>query len=287
AKAGQAVKDYLATLDDAAFGAASDVRPKFISPSDPAAQWTGALRGPAFFAYADNYLVDTANAIIVDVEASRAIRQAEVGAARAMIDRVADRFGLHPKRLAGDSAYGAAPMLAWLVKERGISPHIPVFDKSCRDDGSLSRADFTYDAERNLYVCPQGKLLRTTGRAHDGRTVLYRSQKTECDPCSLKPRCCPRTPHRKIPRDINEDARDVVRSLYGTPAFEQSHRKRVEMLFAHLKRILQLGRLRLRGPCGAQDEFLLAATAQNLRKLAKLRPEPPLVLQPAGGKEAH
>jgi transposase len=289
AKAGQAVKDYLATLDDAAFGAASDVRPKFISPSDPAAQWTGALRGPAFFAYADNYLVDTANAIIVDVEASRAIRQAEVGAARAMIDRVADRFGLHPKRLAGDSAYGAAPMLAWLVKERGISPHIPVFDKSCRDDGSLSRADFTYDAERNLYVCPQGKLLRTTGRAHDGRTVLYRSQKTECDPCSLKPRCCPRTPHRKIPRDINEDARDVVRSLYGTPAFEQSRRdrKRVEMLFAHLKRILQLGRLRLRGPCGAQDEFLLAATAQNLRKLAKLRPEPPLVLQPAGGKEAH
>ena len=98
----QAVRDYLATLDDAAFGAASDVRPKFVSPSDPAAQWTGALRGPAFFAYADNYLVDTSNAIILDVEASRAIRQAEIGTARAMIDRVADRFGLHPKRLAGD-----------------------------------------------------------------------------------------------------------------------------------------------------------------------------------------
>jgi transposase len=279
----QAVKDYLATLDDAAFGAASDVTPKFVSPSDPAAQWTGALRGPAFFAYADNYLVDTSNAIILDVEASRAIRQAEIGAARAMIDRVADRFGLHPKRLAGDSAYGAAPMLAWLVKQRGISPHIPVFDKSRRDDGTLSRADFTYDAEHNLYVCRQGKLLRTTGRAHDGRTILYRSQKAECDLCSLKPRCCPRTPHRKIPRDINEDARDVARSLSGTPAFEQSRRdrKRVEMLFAHLKRILKLGRLRLRGPRGAHDEFLLAATAQNLRKLARLRPEPPPVLQPA------
>lgn len=155
AKAGQAVKDYLATLDDAAFGAASDVRPKFVSPSDPAAQWTGALRGPAFFAYTDNYLVDTANAIIVDVEASPAIRQAGVGAARAMIDRVADRFDLRPKWLAGDSAYGGAPMLAWLVRKRGISPHVPVLDKSRRDDNTLARADFAFDAERNLYVCPQ------------------------------------------------------------------------------------------------------------------------------------
>lgn len=283
AKASRAVRDYLATLDDAAFGAASGVTPKFVSPADPAAQWTGALRGPAFFAYANNYLVDTENAIIIDVEATRAIRQAEVGAARTMIDRVADRFGLHPQRLAGDSAYGAAPMLAWLVKDRGIAPHIPVFDKSRRDDGTLSRGDFSFDAERNVYVCPQGKLLRTTGRVHDGRTRLYRSQKAACDPCPLKPKCCPKAPHRKIPRDIDEEARDVARALYDTPAFDRSRRerKRVEMLFAHLKRILKLGRLRLRGPSGVQDEFLLAATVQNLRKLAKLRPEPPPALQPA------
>jgi transposase len=281
--AARAVKDYLARLDDAAFGAASQVTPKFISPSDPAAQWTGALRGPAFFAYADNYLIDTSNAIIVDVEATRAIRQAEVGAARTMIDRVADRFGLKPRRLAGDSAYGAAPMLAWLVKDKAIAPHIPVFDKSRREDGTLSRADFTFDAEHNVYVCPQDKLLRTTGRVHDGRTLLYRSQKGECDLCPLKRRCCPNTPHRKIPRDINEESRDVARALSKAPAFEQSRRdrKRVEMLFAHLKRILRLGRLRLRGPSGAQDEFLLAAIAQNLRKLAKLRPDPLTVLQPA------
>jgi len=110
---GQAVRDYLATLDDAAFGAATEVTPKFVSPSDPA----------AFFAYATNYLVDTENAIIVDVEATRAIRTAEVGAARTMIDRTEERFGLKPQRLAGDSAYGSAPMLAWLVKERQIAPH--------------------------------------------------------------------------------------------------------------------------------------------------------------------
>ena len=90
----RAVREYLATLDDAAFGAASEVTPKFISPSDPAAQWTGAHKGHAFFAYATNYLIDTDNAIILDVEASRAIRQAEVGASRTMIDRIAQRFGL-------------------------------------------------------------------------------------------------------------------------------------------------------------------------------------------------
>jgi hypothetical protein len=127
--ASRAVREYLATLDDAAFGAASEVRPKFVSPSDPAAQWTGAMRGPAFFAYADNYLVDVKCGVIVDVEATRAIRQAEVGAAKTMIDRTELRLGLKPQRLAADSAYGSAPMLNWIVNEKKIAPHIPVIDK--------------------------------------------------------------------------------------------------------------------------------------------------------------
>nr|NIS40587.1 transposase [Desulfuromonadales bacterium] len=288
---GQAVKDYLASLDDAAFGAASEVTPKFVSPSDPAAQWTGAMRGPAFFAYATNYLIDTDHAIIVDVEATRAIRTAEVGAARTMIDRVADRFGLKPRRLAGDSAYGSAQMLAWLVKERQIAPHIPVYDTSKRVEGALRRTDFTFDPERDQFTCPGGKLLMQhrrnytiprSGITKDG-TRLYRASKHDCDACPLKPRCCPNRPARTIPRHRHEDARDVARALYDTPAFEQSRRdrKKVEMLFAHLKRILKLGRLRLRGPCGARDEFLLAATAQNLRKLAKLRPKLPPTAHPA------
>jgi transposase len=280
--AGHAVREYLATLDDAAFGAASEVRPKFISPSDPAAQWTGAHKGHAFFAYATNYLIDTEHAIIVDVEASRAIRQAEVGASRTMLDRTQERFGLKPSQLAADSAYGSAQNLAWLVKERQIEPHIPVFDKSNRTDGTLSRSDFAFDPGQDRYTCPEGKLLvqfrRTyvtprSGITKDG-TRLYRASKRDCDGCALKPKCCPNTPARKIPRDIDEDARDVARALATTQAYERSRhrRKKVEMLFAHLKRILRLGRLRLRGPSGARDEFLLAATAQNLRKLAKLRP---------------
>ena len=240
------------------------------------------MRGPAFFAYATNYLIDTNNAVIVNVEATRAIRQAEVGAARTMIERTKKLVGLHPKRFAADTTYGSANNLAWLVKKKGIEPHIPVFDKSRRDDGTLSRSDFTWYEDYDIYTCPQGKVLHTTGTVHDGRTRLYRSKNTDCDVCPLKMKYCPKAPHRKVPRDINEDARDVARALYDTPAYDQSckNRKKVEMLFAHLKRILKMGRLRLRGPCGARDEFLLAATAQNLRKLAKLCFKPPPELQP-------
>jgi transposase len=271
-EASRAVKEYLATLDDAAFGGASNVTPKFVSPSDPAAQWTGAMRGPAFFAYADNYLIDVKFGVIMDVEASRAIRQAEVGAAKTMLDRTQERFNLKPKCLAADTAYGSAATLNWLVHEKKIAPHIPVIDKSKREDGTFSREDFIFDKKRDIYTCPAGKILTTTRKIMNDEHLLYRASKLDCDICPFKMRCCPKEPSRKIPRSIHEDARDVARALGKTEAFERSRhdRKRVEMLFAHLKRILRLGRLRLRGPRGAQDEFTLAAIAQNLRRLAKL-----------------
>jgi hypothetical protein len=98
----------------------------------------------------------------------------------------------------------------------------------------------------------------------------------DCGPCPLKPRCCPNAPARKVLRSIYEGARDLAREVAKTDAYQTSRyqRKKVEMLFAHLKRILRLDRLRLRGPFGARDEFHLAAIAQNLRKLAKLLPRP-------------
>ena len=141
----RAAQEYLAVLDEAAFGAATPVPPKFISPADPAARWTGAHGGQAFFAYTANYLIDLDHAIIVDVEATTAIRQAEVTAAKRMIERSREHFDLYPARLAGDSGYGSAEMLGWLVYDHGIEPHISVFDKSTRTDGTFSRADFTYD----------------------------------------------------------------------------------------------------------------------------------------------
>lgn len=284
--AARAVREYLGTLDDAAFGAASPVKPKFTSHSDPASQWTGARGGPAYFAYSANYLIDTDNGVILDVEATRSIRQAEVGSVRTMVDRVADIFDLKPERLIADTAYGTGEMLDWLVEERGIAPHIPVVDKSGRKDGTFERADFTYDTQNDVYICPGGKELKQSRRVFktprqakpdkDG-VLRYRARKADCDTCSLKTQCCPKEPQRKVTRSIYEPSRDVARVIAQTTQYAISCklRKKVEMLFAHLKRILGLGRLRLRGPCGAQDEFHLAATAQNLRKLAKLIPPPP------------
>jgi transposase len=282
--ANNAVREYLAVLDDAAFGAATPVVPKFVSPVDPAARWTGANGGLAFFAYCTNYLIDLKCAVIVDVEATTAVRQAEVTAQQRMIDRTQQRFGLWPERLTADTAYGTAENLAWLVHVRGIEPHIPVFDKSQRTDGTFSRADFTYDHAADTYRCPAGKTLQhyrrrfKTPRAGimKDNSTRYRASKLDCQSCPLKPQCCPNAPARKISHSIHEGARDMARDIATTEAYVTSRRerKKIEMLFAHLKRILKLDRLRLRGPNGARDEFHLAATAQNLRKLAMRLPMP-------------
>lgn len=280
--ASRAVREYLETLDDAAFGAASPVKPKYTSHSDPAAQWTGARGGPAYFAYSANYLLDTDNAVILDVDATRAIRQAEIRSVQIMIDRLKQKHGMIPQRLIADTAYGTGPMLEWLVAERGIAPHIPVIDKSARKDGTFERADFTFDGQGDRYICPGGKELKqfrrafTTPRSGPNKdaTLRYRAQKSDCDVCAFKTKCCPKEPARKVTRTVFESSRDEARRLAQTHQYAISRklRKKVEMSFAHLKRIHGLGRLRLRGPCGANDEFLLAATAQNLKKLAKWTP---------------
>jgi len=271
----RAVREYLAALDaqgEPGTPAAS------ISPTDPAARWT-ASGGPAFYAYSTNYLVDVRAGIIVDVEATPAWRIAEVNATRIMIERVEQRFDLKPARLIGDMAYGAADILGWMVNEKSIEPHVPVWDKTQRQDDTLSSSDFQWDEQANEYRCPQGQPLRSEWRAFKrprthitkANTIIYHANQAACSNCPMKPRCCPNTPRRKIARSIHESAREVARDIAKTEAYQQSRkdRKKVEILFAHLKRILKLGRLRLRGLSGARDEFLLSATVQNLRRMAK------------------
>lgn len=281
----RATREYLDTLDDAAFGAATSVQPKTLSSSDPAARFTEANGDRPFFAYSTNYLVDLDHAIIVDVEATAPVRQAEVGSVREMLVRTENSFGLHPETLVADTAYGSGEMLGWLVDEKGIEPHIPVFDKTERLDGAFPATAFNFDREANEYTCPGGKKLKKywremrkprTGVCKDGATRYYAS-KHDCSACALKSKCVPNAVIRKIARHQHEDARDHVRQLAKTDAYVASSyaRKKVEMLFAHLKRIMRLDRMRLRGPNGAKDEFLLAATVQNLRKLAKLVPMRP------------
>lgn len=201
-----------------------------------------------------------------------------------MVDRVEDRFNVKPTRFIGDTGYGNAQMLGWLVEDKHITPHVPVRDKSAGKEGLFGRADFTWESDNDRYTCPNNKQLlpnrrkfkNERSRVTKANTIIYRASESDCRSCEKKSVCCPKTPTRKIPRSVHEDARDLARSLATTDAYAQSRkdRKKVEMLFAHLKRALRFDRLRLRGPCVAEDEFLLAATVQNLRKLAKLVAQP-------------
>jgi hypothetical protein len=204
----------------------------------------------------------------------------EVESTKTMLDRTEQHLGLKPKRLAADTAYGTGRFLGWLVGRR-IAPYIPVRDASERDDGTLSRSDFRWDRRRGLYICPNGKVLHTTGKVHEGKTLRYLASKYDCDVCTLKMRCCPNSPSRQIPRDVHEYARDVTRRLMRTKAFLKSRdqRKRVEMRFAHLKIHHGFERMRLRGLSGARDEFLLAATCRTSRPW---RFEPLVHLPPGG-----
>lgn len=254
------VREYLAALAEI-----NDPPPPFkgVSLTDPAASCANR-GGPSFFAYSTNYLIDLKAGIIVDVEPSAVSKAAEATATRKMIERVEDRFDLKPERL---------------VDEKQIEPHVPVCDKTERQDGTLSASAFAWHAHNNEYRCPAGKPLRSEWRSFNhprthitlADTIIYRARQPDCAACQLKSLCCPNMPSRKIHRSIHEDARNVARQIATTPEYEQScrQRKKVEMLFAHLKRIMKLDKLRLRGFSGANDEFLLAATAQNLRRMAK------------------
>ncbi len=177
----RAVAEYLAALDETAEPNPDRKVPKVISPSDPASAWTAKANKRVQFGYGLNYLIDIENAVIVDVEATPARTHDEVAATRTMIERTEARFDLKPKRLAADTAYGTGAFLGWLVKEKRITLHIPVSEKSDRQDGIFSRADFIWDKRHGHYICPNGKLLRTSGNVHDGRTLLYRAAKRKCD----------------------------------------------------------------------------------------------------------
>jgi transposase len=282
-EASRAVREYLATLDAAATdehkdgdgeGGSSDggnrrKSPKEVSLTDPQAAWIARKGTDPFFAYDANYLIDNKTGIIVDAEGTRANRIAEIAVTRTMLDRVRHRFGLKPQRLAGDTVYGAVRLLKWLV-DRKIAAHVPVWDRSARSDGTFSRDDFVFDHERNVYICPGGVELSSTGNVDQGHIVYYRASRSACSICALKPKCTTAVV-RKVTRDLDEEVRDRVRALANPDAFQQSRRerKKVEMRFAHMKRIFRLDRLRLRGLSGAKDEVLLTATAQNLKRLVK------------------
>lgn len=244
--------------------------PKFTSLTDPAAAWTNKGQMKVVFAYGDNYLIDTKAAIILDVEATPARWQREVASTKTMLVRTEETFGLKPARFTADTAYGSGLMIGWLM-QRGIVPHIPILDREHQTKGLFTRRDFTFDAEQNVFICPGGKTLKSSGLVRDDGTIPYWASTKDCRICSLKSQCTTGA-KRIVTRNLFEAEREQVKALKDTKEFKQSarERKKIEMLFAHLKHNLGLRRLRLRGLSGASDEFLLAATIQNLKKLVCL-----------------
>jgi len=281
-KESRAVREYLAELDQ---NTTLQRTQKSVSLTDPMAQWSGA-KGPAEFYYSTNYMIDIENNIILDVEASPSTHRLEVQTTRTMIERIESNHGIAPKRLMGDTAYGSAENLGYLVDEKNIEPHVPVWDKSKRKDNTFSSGDFIWKVDDDEYRCPEGKPLRRRSRQYKhikavitkANTIIYRSKVADCKDCPLKSKCCPNTTHRKITRSIHEAARDVARAINKTDEYKYKsfdERKKVEMMFAHMKRNHNFTRLRLRGIKSANDEFLMVATAQNLKRLARLCGQPP------------
>jgi transposase len=272
----RAIREFLDALESEAPPINPDQPPKALSPTDPAAAWTTRGRHKIMFGYSLNYLIDMEAPVILDVEATPTRISKEVEAGKTMVERTQERFDLKPDRVAGDVAYGTGRLLAWLV-DREIDPHIPVWDRSeAASQGKFTRADFTYDKDRDLYICPGGKELRTSGTVHDGTTIKYIAKKSDCTRCPLKPQCT-NSSARRIQRDVHQEARDYTQTLMTTEAYEASReeRKKIETLFGEVKHILSRVRLRLRGLSGARDEFLLIATVQNLKRLAQHSAIPP------------
>lgn len=245
--------------------------PKYLSETDPEAAWS-VKDGPGRFSYETNYLVDTDHGIIVDVEATPARLSQEIVAAKAMLERSRQRHDFQPDRLAADGSYGTGPFLAWLMK-RKVTPHVPVLDRKHQTGGKYDISHFQYDPERDSYTCLEGNEMPLRRTDEDTRIKRYFSDTATCSGCPIR-KSCTTAPYRTVTRHMDEEVRQAVRDLRHTWQFDESRRRRkkVEMLFAHLKRHLGIKRLRLRGLKGANEEFLLAATAQNLKRLAKMVP---------------
>lgn len=268
------VADYLAKLTDTDQSTPTGPKkkpPKYLSETDPEAAWS-LKDGPGRFSYETNYLIDSDHGIIMDVEATPARLSQEIVATKAMLERSAKRHDFQPDRISADGSYGTGPFLAWLLK-RNVTPHIPVLNRQHQTNGKYDISHFQYDATRDSFTCLEGHTLGLRSTDERTRIKRYKSDASTCRACPIR-KSCTDAPSRSVTRHMDEDARQAVQDLKYTWQYDESRRRRkkVEMLFAHLKRHLGLRRLRLRGLKGASEEFLLAATAQNLKRLAKMVP---------------
>ena len=273
AKVSRTLRDYLAEIEvtnpvqsERIKTAAGDVP---ISSSDPDATWATKGGIPPQFNYYDNYLVDNESNVILDVEATQARFSQETAAARTMIERSTSRFAIAPQSLGADKAYGSGEFLAWLV-DRDIAPHIRVIDRTRQDPEHFGRHDFVFESDINAYRCSAGNLLTYRGIGRASRVYTYNASPKDCAVCHLKARCTTGR-GRRLVVNFDEPARQRAQHLSGTEAYWRSwlERKKVEVLFAELKNVIKLRRFRLRRHRHISEQTLMAATAQNIRRLIR------------------
>ena len=274
--ASRAVREYLAALDVArndeenggddggsSGGGNKSKPPKAVSLTDPQASWVTRPGVNPFFAYDANYLIDNKAGIIVDAEGTRANRTVEITVTETMLDRVERRFGLRPQRLAGDTAYGAVRLLKWLVDRQHHAAYPGLGQVgTLRWHPQPGRLRLRPDRATSIFARVAKLLHQHREQSIEGqyRCIIRANKDRLRSICAFKMPVCPDSGRAvRSPRDLHEDARDDARALAKTEAFEQSHRerKKVEMRFAHMKRIFKLDRLRLRGLSGARDEVLI------------------------------
>jgi transposase len=263
------VREYLTDLEQENPAEEPAQQQEQVSTTDPDSTYATKGKSAAELGYFSNYLVDNRSCVIVGVQATAARLSQESAAAREMITRSAERRGRFPQSVAADTTYGNGELLAWL-EERGITPYIRVKESPAPKTNLYGIEKFTYVAETNSYQCPEGKQLTYRGVNLLNRNHIYRATRKRCRECSHKSQCT--TGHyRQIAIHVHEPARQRARQRAAVPAFARAQRQRrkVEALFAELKNQIGLRRVRLRRMKFVREQFFLAATAQNLKRLAR------------------
>jgi len=275
------VREYLADLEQENAIEEPAQQQERVSTTDPDATYLTKGNRAAELGYFDNYLIDNASCVIVGVQATAARLSQESAAARAMLTRFSEQRGRPPQTLAADTTYGNGELLHWL-EQRGVTAQIPVKECPLGKSDLYSVERFTYRPENNSYVCPEGKQLTYVGVNPRNRTHVYAATPKRCRDCSQKGQCT-RGRYRMLAIHIHEGARQRARDRAQTPAFVQCQRARrkVEALFAELKNQIGLRRVRLRRLKFVREQFFLAASAQNLKRLVRFLariPKPPLLV---------
>ncbi len=248
-------------------------------PGGSCTRWSPA---PFTAHYYDNYLIDNPSCVIVGVQATAARMSQETVAAQDMLTRFAQWQGGEPSWIAADATYGNGEFLQWLL-DRGITPYMRTRDSALRKNNpGYGPERFTYLPESNSYRCPAGEQLNYVGLNVRNRAHAYIGSAKRCGACFQKAQCTSGR-YKYLAIHVHEPARQRARELANTPEFAhaQRQRKKVEALFAELKNLIGLRRLRLRRLRFVREQFFLAAAAQNIKRLVRFLSRPTTPALPA------